>query len=391
MLEHHTRQVTTDKLEEAVHRLTQGQASLTKSHASLSQGHHSLNTKIDSVHAFLTSKIDSLFDRLAAISVTPPSPTSPTHQPPSPASRHHHMKLDVPRFDGQDALAMLQALESRFAPSFYDDPQGALFKLQQTGTVSEYLTDFERKFRHYGRFPFPKRWNSRVFRRKNEELVVHRDQGLCYHCEDKWSPGHRCKPRLHLFIADDEPDEIEPPSSPTTDPSMISQISLNAMEGTFAPQTFRLLDIVLGVQWLKLLGLITTDYASLTMTFPYMGHTITLRVDAPLTPVFVIAHQLKRFAQTQSISAVFHIAPVLAQLESSSSFTPPPSPIPPQITTVLSRYPDIFSKPTHLPPHRTIQRHIHLFPNTDLVNVKPYRYPHFQKSSSACKKNIYKK
>ena len=104
MLEHHTRQVTTDKLEEAVHRLTQGQASLTKSHASLSQGHHSLNTKIDSVHPFLTSKIDSLFDRLAAISVTPPSPTSPTHQPPSPASRHHHMKLDVPRFEGHDAL-----------------------------------------------------------------------------------------------------------------------------------------------------------------------------------------------------------------------------------------------------------------------------------------------
>ena len=30
--------------------------------------------------------------------------SSPTHQPPSPASRHHHMKLDVPRFDGHDAL-----------------------------------------------------------------------------------------------------------------------------------------------------------------------------------------------------------------------------------------------------------------------------------------------
>lgn len=39
---------------------------------------------------------------------------------------------------------MLQALESQFALSFYDDPQGVLFKLQQTGTVSEYLTDFER-------------------------------------------------------------------------------------------------------------------------------------------------------------------------------------------------------------------------------------------------------
>lgn len=39
---------------------------------------------------------------------------------------------------------MLQALESWFASSIYDDPQGALFKLQQKGTVTDYLTDFER-------------------------------------------------------------------------------------------------------------------------------------------------------------------------------------------------------------------------------------------------------
>lgn len=40
--------------------------------------------------------------------------------------------------------ALLQALESRFAPTFYDDPQGTLFKLQQRGSVNEYLTEFER-------------------------------------------------------------------------------------------------------------------------------------------------------------------------------------------------------------------------------------------------------
>lgn len=38
---------------------------------------------------------------------------------------------------------MLQALESRFAPSYYDDPYGALFKLQQRDTVNEYLSEFE--------------------------------------------------------------------------------------------------------------------------------------------------------------------------------------------------------------------------------------------------------
>lgn len=40
--------------------------------------------------------------------------------------------------------ALLQALESRFAPTFYDDPHGALFKLQHKGSMNEYLSEFER-------------------------------------------------------------------------------------------------------------------------------------------------------------------------------------------------------------------------------------------------------
>lgn len=40
--------------------------------------------------------------------------------------------------------ALLQAIETRFAPSFYDDPRGTLFKLMQRGSVTEYLTEFER-------------------------------------------------------------------------------------------------------------------------------------------------------------------------------------------------------------------------------------------------------
>lgn len=39
--------------------------------------------------------------------------------------------------------AMLQALKTRVAPSFYDDPKGALFKLAQRGIVNEYLTKFK--------------------------------------------------------------------------------------------------------------------------------------------------------------------------------------------------------------------------------------------------------
>ncbi|MCI05111.1 hypothetical protein A2U01_0026161, partial [Trifolium medium] len=40
-------------------------------------------------------------------------------------------------------LQFLQALELRFAPTTYDDPRGKLFKLQQSSSVSSYLTEFE--------------------------------------------------------------------------------------------------------------------------------------------------------------------------------------------------------------------------------------------------------
>lgn len=273
---------------------------------------------MDSIHTALNAKIDSILERFTTIMVTPSSPSS--LQPPPPLPVHQpHMKLEVPRFDGHDPLgwifkisqffdyqaileherltiaafymdgpalswfqwmsrngyfpswpAMLQALESRFAPSYYDDPQGTLFKLRQTGTVTEYLTEFEslanrtfgltpscllscfvsglilelrrevqalcpmsllqvtelarlqedkmldHRSSHYSYSsssltpPKPQAPSANptprlpVKRLTAEELAFRRDQGLCYHCDDKWSPGHRCRMRLHLFIANED-------------------------------------------------------------------------------------------------------------------------------------------------------------------------------------------
>lgn len=38
----------------------------------------------------------------------------------------------------------LQALETRFAPSYYDDPSSSLFKLVQGSYINQYLNNFER-------------------------------------------------------------------------------------------------------------------------------------------------------------------------------------------------------------------------------------------------------
>ena len=69
-------------------------------------------------------------------------------------------------------------------------------------------------------------------------------------------------------------------------------------------------DIVLGVQWLKQLGLITTDYSSLTMRFTYENQPIALCADVPIHPSPASAQQVKRLAQTHSISALFKLTRV---------------------------------------------------------------------------------
>lgn len=140
----------------------------------------------------MTHKLDTLISTLATKSPEP-SPTSPHHaSPSSPPSHPPRVKLDVPRFDGSDPLgwifkitqffeyhhtpdhdrltiasfymdgralawyqwmagngqlsswqSFLHALQTRFAPSQFEDPTGALFKLTQKTTVQAYLSEFE--------------------------------------------------------------------------------------------------------------------------------------------------------------------------------------------------------------------------------------------------------
>lgn len=94
MPEHNTCLATTERLEEAVNRLTQDQNSLAQSHTSLSQA-----------QSEMSNKIDFLIKRIAILSI-PLSPHSPPTPPPQPSPPYcSHMKLDVPRFDGQDPLS----------------------------------------------------------------------------------------------------------------------------------------------------------------------------------------------------------------------------------------------------------------------------------------------
>jgi hypothetical protein len=137
---------------------------------------------------------------------------------------------------------------------------------------------------------------------------------------------------------------------------------------------------VLGIQWLKGLGPIVTDYAQLTMKFVHDSKFVELKVDAPSGPSDMSTEQLKRLLQTNGAASFFHLQVLPGPYDASAEFMePPPHPCP-EITALLCRYSSLFQSPSTLPPFRPSDHQIHLVPNSVPVNVRPYRYPQFQKS-----------
>ncbi|CAJ2661673.1 uncharacterized protein LOC123886206 [Trifolium pratense] len=538
----------------------------------------------------LNEKLDSLASDVATLRDSQP-PATPPPPPPNNTLPRQHMKLEVPRFDGSDALGwifkinqffdfhqtpdhdrltiasfymdgpalswfqymlrsgmfqawhdFLLALETRFAPSFYDDPRGALFKLTQKGTVNQYLTEFERLANRVVGLPHhfllscfisgltPEiRREVQAFqpmslpqatalakiqedkiedRRKafktqkfgpttstnpnfsvsssnttvkppnnstnspktpfrkltQEEMASRRERNLCYNCDETFTPQHRCKGRFFMIISDDDMEmtdtafdlptadsaiEQSAPVSPPTD----AQLSLHAMSGFSAPNTFRILgsiakkqftilvdsgstqnfiqdrvakylglpvipasqpfkvmvgngntldcnsqcanvsfniqgnkfvadffllplggaEVVLGVPWLVSLGPILMDYTKLQMQFTYLGRPIELKADAPFKPKDISVPQMKRCVATNSISLFLHLQHIP---------DPPSTPFsaPPIIQTLLTEFQPLFAPPPSLPPPRPHDHRIHLLPDAPPVNVRPYRYPYYQKA-----------
>jgi hypothetical protein len=82
-------------------------------------------------------------------------------------------------------------------------------------------------------------------------------KGLCYNCDDKYFPGHKCKEQnLFMAISEDiqeddddtspmpespENSEINPPSDPPAEEPIIS---LNALTSFSAPQTLKLIGYI---------------------------------------------------------------------------------------------------------------------------------------------------
>ncbi|KAL6323626.1 hypothetical protein AAG906_039221 [Vitis piasezkii] len=128
------------------------------------------------------------------------------------------------------------------------------------------------------------------------------------------------------------------------------------------------LDLVLGVQWLELLGPVVCDWRNLTMEFEWRSQNCVLQ-GLRTTPIQPVDFQClsKEARQGHALFAIY------ATEEGNST------PVPQELKELIEAFDDIFQAPSQLPPQRDIEHQITLKEGTDPINVRPYRYAYFQK------------
>jgi len=113
-------------------------------------------------------------------------------------------------------------------------------------------------------------------------------------------------------------------------------------------------DMVLGLTWLRSLGPILWDFASLSIAFSLQGRRVVwTRVGAPTAAPSPSLCTGRLYTDKGAERAL--------------------------LDHLLNLFADVFTEPTGLPPARDCDHNIHLKPGTEPVAVRPYRYPQLQK------------
>ncbi|GKA62966.1 gypsy/ty3 retroelement polyprotein [Tanacetum coccineum] len=131
-------------------------------------------------------------------------------------------------------------------------------------------------------------------------------------------------------------------------------------------------ELVLGVQWLSVLGDIKWNFKDLVMDFVYNGRRMVLRGTQKAALQWMNG---KRQSKATSNGQVLCVYPNTLFSMTQTTTSPPCS----QITDLLDSYQDVFVTPTSLPPKRKQDHIIPLVPNTPPINIRPYKHPPNQK------------
>ncbi|GKD21689.1 retrotransposon-related protein [Tanacetum coccineum] len=116
-------------------------------------------------------------------------------------------------------------------------------------------------------------------------------------------------------------------------------------------------DVVLGIQWLQKLG----------------------KGDESLRMKRISLHRMQALLETNDVYGIYELHNLSAEEHINGVESQAMSTGHSEIDQLLIQFDSLFQVPASLPPHRLIDHHIHLLPNMKPVNIRPYRYPHYQK------------
>ena len=123
------------------------------------------------------------------------------------------------------------------------------------------------------------------------------------------------------------------------------------------------------------------DYLASTMEFLEDGTKMVLRRDDSIMPAPISLHLFQTLIHSKQLKGLYELE---AYSSSQSNFifatNPIPSNFPSDVITLLSKYDPVFQPSIGLPPHHPNDHQIYLEPNTKAINVRPYRYPQYQKN-----------
>lgn len=115
-------------------------------------------------------------------------------------------------------------------------------------------------------------------------------------------------------------------------------------------------DLVLGVQWLKSLGLVPMDYNNLTMKFLCVGWVVELKEDTHSELRFITPPQLRYLVRKDGANGFFCIRIVSQEPPSTQTITSPFDI--PVIASLIHKFKDFFQISSSLPPSRTTNHSI---------------------------------
>ncbi|GJS48611.1 ty3-gypsy retrotransposon protein [Tanacetum coccineum] len=258
------------------------------------------------------------------------------------------MRLDVPMFLGADPDwdatewfrwmkhnkmittwdGFLESVQNRFGPCKYEDPQGALSKLLQKGTVTQYQSEFEKlmnrvtdvfeglliSFYISGLKPVIQR-----------ELLVSKPTSLGDAFSfarvtevrlDNQVRGHKCPRKFLLLVSDDEDDMVQESKEDEVESDDIS--ILNSLIGQGSPRSLQLWgtiglgivhgpNVVLGIQWLQKFRKVTLDYAQQTREFSLSNTTYSLKGDESLRMKWISLHHMQALLPADDVYGVYEV------------------------------------------------------------------------------------